>query len=129
MKTKFPSFILYLISRFKYYFNNYAKENKLFLEINKKELYLGTKLTLSNRLSYVRAKGKIILFQNSLFSSEDFKKAYRLSGRENSNKQKQEYSVIFTIMNIHKKGWIPNAIVEKKGDKKNLYFCHFLFII
>ena len=84
MKTKFSSFILYLISRFKYYFNNYAKENKLFLEINKKELYLGTKLTLSNILCYVRAKGKIILFQNSLFSSEDFKKAYRLSGRENS---------------------------------------------
>ena len=127
MKTKFPSFILYLISRFKYYFNNYAKENKLFLEINKKELYLRTKLTLSNILSYIRAKGKIILFQNSLFSSEDFKKAYRLSGRENSNKQKQEYSVIFTIMNIHKEGWIPNAIVEKKGDKKKFIFLPFSF--
>lgn len=124
---KFPSFILYLISRFKYYLNNYAKENKLFLEINKKELYLGTKLTLSNILSYVRAKGKIILVQNSLFSSEVFKEAYLFSGRENSNKLKQNYSVIFTIMNMHKEGWIPNAIIEEKDDEKKFIFLPFSF--
>ena len=30
-------------------------------------------------------------------------------------------------MNIHKEGWIPNAIVEKKGDKKKFIFLPFSF--
>ena len=119
------SFNLFLISRCKYYLNNYAKENKLYLEINKKELYYGTKLTLSKILSYERAKGKIILVKDSLVSSEDFENAYLFSGRENTNKKKQNYSVIFTIMNMHKEGWIPNAIIEE--DKKTFIFLPFSF--
>ena len=77
--------VAYFTARLIYGLNKYAKENNKYSEENK-EFYRGMKISYSSILSYIRAKGKIIILSTFAFTSERIHVAEFLAGREKSNK-------------------------------------------
>ena len=119
-------------SRFMYYLNLYAQQNKKF--INKEiELYHGCRLSYSILLKYERAKGKIILETGFKSTSDEKYVAIGVSFRKKSSdlyKNRHLFSVIFIIRNIYKNNLIPNGIEVNYSEfnyEKEVLFQPFSF--
>ena len=119
-------------SRFMYYLNLYAQQNKKF--INKEiELYHGCRLPYSILLKYERAKGKIILSTGFKSTSDEKNVAIAFSFRKKSSdlyKNRHLFSVIFIIRNIYKNNLIPNGIEVNYSEfnyEKEVLFQPFSF--
>ena len=104
--------VAYFTARLMYALNKYAKENDMYSEGNR-EFYRGVKMSYSSILSYIRAKGKIIILSSFIYTSEDIAIAEKFAGREYSNniyKDKLKFSVLFYIKNIYKNNWISSGV-------------------
>ena len=121
--------IAYFTARLMYSLNKYAKKNHKYCIENKKELHRGVKMSYSDLLPYVRAKGKIILLSGFTSTSQDDNSAKRFAGRNNTQalyKANLKFSVVFNIRNLCKENWISNGIdvmkeSEYKSEKEILY--------
>ena len=121
--------IAYFTARLMYSLNKYAKKYGKYCIENKKELHRGVKMSYSNLLPYVRAKGKIILLSAFTSTSQNDAFAKRWAGRDNTQalyKANLKFSVVFVIRNFHDENWISNGIdvmkeSEYKSEKEILY--------
>ena len=115
--------IAYFTARLMYSLNKYAKKNHKYCTENKKEVHRGVKMTYSDLLPYVRAKGKIILLSGFTSTSQNEEFAKRWAERENTQalyKANLRFSVVFKITNFCNKDWISNGIdVMKESQFKN----------
>ena len=115
--------IAYFTARLMYSLNKYAKKNHKYCTENKKEVHRGVKMTYSDLLPYVRAKGKIILLSGFTSTSQDEAFAKRWAERGNTQalyKANLKFSVVFKITNFCNKDWISNGIdVMKESQFKN----------
>ena len=115
--------IAYFTARLMYSLNKYAKKNHKYCTENKKEVHRGVKMTYSDLLPYVRAKGKIILLSGFTSTSQNEAFAKRWAERENTQalyKANLRFSVVFKITNFCNKDWISNGIdVMKESEYKN----------
>ena len=115
--------IAYFTARLMYSLNKYAKKNHKYCTENKKEVHRGVKMTYSDLLPYVRAKGKIILLSGFTSTSQNEAFAKRWAERENTQalyKANLRFSVVFKITNFCNKDWISNGIdVMKESQFKN----------
>ena len=122
-ETHSNDLIDYYISRFMFYLNVFAKENKKYYEKDKAILKKGTKMYYSDLLQYIRAIGKIIFFSTFTFVSNNELKAINYSGRNQSKEQyniNKLFSVIFIITNNYHKNWISNGIkIIQENEYKN----------
>ena len=85
--------------------DKYSKENR--------EFYYGEKMPYISILSYIRAKGKIIILSSFLYTSEDITIAENFAGREKSYKiykNQLKFSALFYIKNNYKNGWVSSAV-------------------
>ena len=104
--------VAYFTARLMYALNKYAKENDMYSEGNR-EFYRGVKMSYSSILSYIRAKGKIIILSSFIYISEDIAIAEKFAGREYSNniyKAQLKFSVLFYIKNNYKNNWISSGV-------------------
>ena len=115
--------IAYFTARLMYSLNKYAKKNHKYCTEDKKEVHRGVKMTYSDLLPYVRAKGKIILLSGFTSTSQDEAFAKRWAERGNTQalyKANLKFSVVFKITNFCNKDWISNGIdVMKESQFKN----------
>ena len=115
--------IAYFTARLMYSLNKYAKKNHKYCTEDKKEVHRGVKMTYSDLLPYVRAKGKIILLSGFTSTSQNEEFAKRWAERENTQalyKANLRFSVVFKITNFCNKDWISNGIdVMKESQFKN----------
>ena len=115
--------IAYFTARLMYSLNKYAKKNHKYCTEDKKEVHRGVKMTYSDLLPYVRAKGKIILLSGFTSTSQNEAFAKRWAERENTQalyKANLRFSVVFKITNFCNKDWISNGIdVMKESEYKN----------
>ena len=115
--------IAYFTARLMYSLNKYAKKNHKYCTENKKEVHRGVKMTYSDLLPYVRAKGKIILLSGFTSTSQNEEFAKRWAERGNTQalyKANLKFSVVFKITNFCNKDWISNGIdVMKESQFKN----------
>ena len=115
--------IAYFTARLMYSLNKYAKKNHKYCIENKKELHRGVKMTYSDLLPYVRAKGKIILLSGFTSTSQDEAFAKRWAERGNTQalyKANLKFSVVFIIRNFCNENWISNGIdVMKESQYTN----------
>ena len=128
--------LIYYISRFIYYINTYAKENKKYFEEDKTILKKGIKMPYSNLMQYTRAIGKIILFSDFISVNDSELDSKQKSGRNLSKEQykfNNLFSVIFIISNNYQKNWISNGIIinGKKDNnfKKEILYLPFTFFL
>ena len=115
--------IAYFTARLMYSLNKYAKKNHKYCTEDKKEVHRGVKMTYSDLLPYVRAKGKIILLSGFTSTSQNEEFAKRWAERGNTQalyKANLRFSVVFKITNFCNKDWISNGIdVMKESQFKN----------
>ena len=125
MNSKMNSFetVAYFTARLMYSLNSYGETNKAFLTTNKAKVQRGVKLPYSSILPYKRAVRKIILLSGFTSTSQSEKYAMNFSGRKDAEAQYKinlRFSVIFHIINICIKGWIPNGVnVQRESIFKN----------
>jgi hypothetical protein len=121
--------VAYFTSRLIFSLNSYAYKNNMFLNEDKKKLYMGLILPYSRILSYIKVKGKIITYPRFLSTTESEFLAINRARRGESielHKEKANFSVLFIITNIYNSNWISNAIniqnlSDYKGDKEILF--------
>ena len=115
--------IAYFTARLMYSLNKYAKKNHKYCDEDQKVLHRGIKMSYSDLLPYVRAKGKIILLSGFTSTSQDEAFAKRWAERGNTQalyKANLKFSVVFKITNFCNKDWISNGIdVVKESQFKN----------
>ena len=128
--------LIYYISRFIYYINTYAKENKKYFEEDKTILKKGIKMPYSNLMQYTRAIGKIILFSDFISVNDSELDSIQRSGRNLSKEQykfNNLFSVILIISNNYQKNWISNGIIingkEENNCKKEILYLPFTFFL
>ena len=105
--------VAYFTSRIMYSLNSYGiKENK-FVDINKKILYGGEKMSYSHLLAYKREKGKIITFSSLFETFSDKRIGDIYSGRKDSKtiyKSECLFSTNFILEIHYKNNFISNGI-------------------
>ena len=128
--------LIYYISRFIYFINIYANENKKYLEEDKTILKKGIKMSYSNLLQYTRTIGQIILFPDFISVNDSESDSKQRSGRNISKKQYKFnglFSVIFIISNNYQKNWISNGIImngkKENNPKKEILYLPFTFYL
>jgi len=120
--------VAYFTARLMYGLNKYAKENKKYSEENR-EFYSGANIPYTSILTYIRAKGKIIILPSFISTYESIVIAERLIRRKESNeiyKNQFKFSVLFYIKNIYKNNWISSGIniqdvSSNKKEKEHLF--------
>ena len=126
--------VAYFTSRIMYSLNSYGiKENK-FIDINKKILYGGEKMSYSHLLAYKREKGKIITFSSLFETFSDKRIGDIYSGRKDSKtiyKLKRLFSTNFILEIHYKNNFISNGInienISLFPDEKEHLFQPFSF--
>ena len=139
LDAKYYISFAYFASRLIYCLNEYGKEiNKETNKINyfnkNQEIYRGILTSLKNILPYKRAEKKVIVFPSFASSSSKIDVGKRWANRERSTatiKKEKDFSVIYYITNIYKKGWFPNSIdihnISQFPDESEILYQSFSF--
>ena len=118
LDAKYCISFAYFASRLIYCLNEYGKTinektNTINYFVFNQKIYRGIVSPLKNILPYKRAEKKVIVFPSFASSSLKIEIGKRCADRERTRSSKikeNEFSVIYYITNIYKKGWIPNCI-------------------
>ena len=118
LDAKYCISFAYFASRLIYCLNEYGKTinektNTINYFVFNQKIYRGIVSPLKNILPYKRAEKKVIVFPSFASSSLKIEIGKRWADRERTRSSKikeNEFSVIYYITNIYKKGWIPNCI-------------------
>ena len=107
----FASRLIFCLNEYGKAINEKTNKNNYF-DINQK-IFRGMVSPLKNILPYKRAEKKVIVFPSFTSTSLKIEVGQGCAKRERSRTSKikeNEFSVIYYITNIYKKGWIPNCI-------------------
>ena len=121
--------IAYFTARIIYCFTDYTNNKNKNYNWDKKRIYMGTHLKLSELLQYERKKGKLAFSQFTIFY-EKKELAEKLSNREKS-KQYYDENLEFSVIFILRKKEINNGIIIedfcKNKEKAILFLPYSLF--
>ena len=115
-KMDFSETVAYFASRLMYSLNNYGNDKKMYCNKNNTKIFRGLKISYSDLLPYVRAKGKIILFSSFTSTSEKQKIAENWAGRRDAREMYDtilKYSLVYYITNKHESNWVSNGVKVK----------------
>ena len=121
--------VAYFASRIMYSLNSYGKKEDKYVNINKKLLYGGEKISYSSLLAYERMKGNIITFSTLFETFDGVNIANQFFSRNKSKflyKTKLLFSTKFILEIHHKNNFISNGInIENisfyKSERENLF--------
>ena len=124
--------ISYFASRLMYCLNYYGQNSRKYFDMNESNIYRGMTLPLISVLPYKMHVNEIILLSNFTSTTKLEERGKKFAKREyykddNSN----EFSVIYYIKNIHKKGWISNGVdikeISKYSEEEEILYQAFSF--